>query len=209
MIAAALALLPLTLGVFASPLPDISARQIFLKPWCSGLGVGAFDVAYNFTLAAYNSTLPNSNTTGVPLVVGWNGATEEAELKVLSTYASYPYNDFPTFSMVNGTLHPNSPNNLSIVDNVVSDGDEPSFLQTNEPATAAQIYCGVADTDPAGGGTGFPELAVNSDTDSFFLCSTGDYRFAQNNIVYKPNLNSYSYNYSSCYPVKIQIIGLF
>jgi hypothetical protein len=28
---------------------------------------------YNFTLAAVNTTLPNINTTGVPLVLGQNG----------------------------------------------------------------------------------------------------------------------------------------
>ena len=66
-----------------------------------------------------------------------------------------------------------------------------------------------ADTDPAGGGTGFPELAVNGDTDSFFLCKAGSYPGAQTNVVYKPDANNDVYVYSSCYPVKLQMVGLF
>lgn len=66
-----------------------------------------------------------------------------------------------------------------------------------------------ADTDPAGGGTGFPELALNGDTDSFSLCSQGDYYLAQTNVVYKASPDSYEYDYSSCYPVKLQLIGLY
>lgn len=78
------ALLPLALGVLASPVPSQNTHQIAPGPWCDGLGGGAFDVAYNFTLAAYNATLPNANSIGVPLVVGQAGAIDGAEFKVLS-----------------------------------------------------------------------------------------------------------------------------
>ena len=37
--------------------------------WCQGLGGGAFDTAPNFTLAAYDITGQNSNSTGSPLVL--------------------------------------------------------------------------------------------------------------------------------------------
>ncbi len=33
------------------------------------------DLPYYFTLAAWNTTLPNANKTGVPLVLGQNGAS--------------------------------------------------------------------------------------------------------------------------------------
>ncbi len=86
MIASALALLPLALGALASPL---GARQS-QGAWCQGLGPGAFDIANNFTLAAYNSTLPNANSTGAPLVLGQNGAVDGAEFKVLSVRSAPP-----------------------------------------------------------------------------------------------------------------------
>lgn len=51
--------------------------------WCSGLGI-TYDTSVNFTLTALNTTLPNANSTGVPLVGGQNGAADEAEFEVLS-----------------------------------------------------------------------------------------------------------------------------
>ncbi len=57
-------------------------------PWCDGLGAGAFDVASGFSLAAYNTSTPNANTTGAPLVFGQAGATDGASYKVLSVIPS-------------------------------------------------------------------------------------------------------------------------
>lgn len=86
MIASVLALFPLALGALASPLPSpsLTSRQTAPGPQCSGLGAGAFDIAYNFTLAAYNVTLPNANSTGAPLVIGQAGAVDGESFKVLS-----------------------------------------------------------------------------------------------------------------------------
>ena len=53
-------------------------------PQCAGLGPSAFDIAYNFTLAAYKTTGTNANDTGLPLVLGQAGAIDGAEFKVLS-----------------------------------------------------------------------------------------------------------------------------
>ena len=51
---------------FANPLPRQTGAA------CAGLGSGSTDTpAYNFTLTALNTTLPNANTTGAPLVLGW------------------------------------------------------------------------------------------------------------------------------------------
>ncbi|TFK66972.1 hypothetical protein BDN72DRAFT_899386 [Pluteus cervinus] len=61
-------------------------------------------LSYNFTLAAVNTTLPNSNSTGVPLVLGQNGATSGITFHVTSTYFSYPYNDYPSLALINGAL---------------------------------------------------------------------------------------------------------
>ena len=68
----------------ASAAPALQARQTGPGPQCAGLGPSAFDVAYNFTLAAYNVSGANANDTGVPLVLGQAGAIDGAEFKVLS-----------------------------------------------------------------------------------------------------------------------------
>ncbi|KAJ3484818.1 hypothetical protein NLJ89_g11952 [Agrocybe chaxingu] len=59
---------------------------------------------HNFTLAAVNVTLPNANRTGAPLVLGQNGASTGISFYVTSTYASFPYNDYPTLAMRDGGL---------------------------------------------------------------------------------------------------------
>jgi len=172
---------------------------------CEGLGAGAFDTAYNFSVSAFNSSF---DLVGTPLVLGQAGATTGAEFKVFSTYESYPYNDFPTISMAQGGLTVDGEDSGAGVE--VQDGDEPTFVITNLNTPApAQVYCGLASTSAHGGGTGNPELAVNHDADSFALCRTGDSPIAQVNVVYKPTPNNTgSYIYDSCYPVKLQMVGL-
>ena len=66
----------------------LPAAKRDLAPSCNLLGGGAFDTAQNFTLAAWNTTLPNANNTGVPLVLGQAGAISGAEFKVLSVRLS-------------------------------------------------------------------------------------------------------------------------
>ena len=165
MIASLLALLPLALGAAASPV-SLKTRQVEPTTWCPPtLGGGIFDIGYNFTLAAVNTTLPNANSTGVPIAVGFGGATEGAEFHVLSvsvicaihdacddtdeylqTYATYPYDDFPSLSLLHGALHPNSPNDIVIASTPVFDGDQIGFIQENDAPAPAQIYCGVVCT---------------------------------------------------------------
>jgi hypothetical protein len=47
-------------------------------PWCSGLGGSAIDTLAGFRLYAWNTDRPNSNSTGVPLVLATTGATVAA-----------------------------------------------------------------------------------------------------------------------------------
>lgn len=61
----------------------------------------------------------------------------------MQTWASYPYNDFPTLSLLQGALHPNSPSNIVITDTPVYDGDELGFINENDAPAPAQIYCAV------------------------------------------------------------------
>ena len=60
-----------------------------------------------------------------------------------------------------------------------------------------------------GGGNPYPLLAVNGDADSFSLCSAGSYPSAQNFVIYKAQNDSYVYDSSTCYPVLLQMIGLY
>ncbi len=82
-----LLILPLSLGTTASPM---SIRQTPSRPWCGDLGAGIFDIAYNFTLAAYNTSQPNANSTGAPLILGQDGAIQGYQFKVLSVRPSTP-----------------------------------------------------------------------------------------------------------------------
>ena len=80
---ARLALLSLA-AAMASAAPTVpDATQASVDP-CAGLGSGAFDTANNFTLAAFYTSLPNANATGLPLVLGSVAATDGAEYKALS-----------------------------------------------------------------------------------------------------------------------------
>lgn len=64
-----LAILPWAVAALSSPV----ARQY--SDWCPfTLGGGLFDHAKDFTLSAWNTTLPNANATGVPLVVSLGSA---------------------------------------------------------------------------------------------------------------------------------------
>ena len=83
MIFAGLALLSAAIAA-VSAAPALETRQNTPGPQCAGLGLSAFDIAYNFTLAALNTTGTPANDTGVPLVLGQAGAIDGAEFKVLS-----------------------------------------------------------------------------------------------------------------------------
>ena len=73
----------LALGLAATAVLALPAVKR-TSPSCDGLGGGAFDRVNSFTFAAYNTSLPNANTTGVPLVLGQAGAISGASFHVLS-----------------------------------------------------------------------------------------------------------------------------
>ena len=57
-------------AITTSATPTLRVRQQGAS--CVGLADGSTDSpSYNFTLAAVNTTLPNANSTGAPLVLGW------------------------------------------------------------------------------------------------------------------------------------------
>ncbi|KAH9946590.1 hypothetical protein B0H21DRAFT_742874 [Amylocystis lapponica] len=134
-----LALASLALAAPALALPTRESTGA----WCAGLGAGAFDTASNFTLAAHNTTAP---APGAALVLGQAGAIAGAQFGVLSTYASYPYDAWPTFALAAGALLP-VPADASAVpasDVPVSAGAQPGWIITSrDPPAPAQIYCAV------------------------------------------------------------------
>ncbi|TCD71103.1 hypothetical protein EIP91_000197 [Steccherinum ochraceum] len=211
MLSLALAHLAVLTAVFASPV-SLDRRGLSLERVpaiapgnaCDGFGAGAFDTAYNFTLSAFNSTL---DLKGEQLVLGQAGAIDGASFAVLSTFKSYHYDDFPSLSLLQGGLKPDGDRPGSAGE--VADGTEPGFIIEDNPPAPAPIYCGLASTSAHGGGTGNPQLAVNHDADSFSLCRTGTEATAQVNVVYKPTPDNFDkYIYDSCYPVKLEMVGL-
>ncbi|KAH9946592.1 hypothetical protein B0H21DRAFT_822657 [Amylocystis lapponica] len=197
----------LFLALAASGAAAFPALHIRQDP-CAGIGAGTFSSANNFTLAALNSTSTDNKAVGTQLVVGQNGSSDQRSFGVLSTYASYPYNQWPSFSLKGGALVPVSADAAPGTDSDVAGGDMPGFVFSNSdlPSPAA-IYCGIADTDPDQGSPN-PLLAVHGDADSFSLCLSGSGATAQNNIVYKAAAGSQEYDYASCYPVRVQLLGM-
>lgn len=63
-----------------------------------------------------------------------------------------------------------------------------------------------AQTSAHGGGNGYPTLSLNGDIDQFSLCKTS---YGQDNIVYKPSSSSTEYDFSTCHPVTIEMVGTF
>ncbi|KAI0919761.1 hypothetical protein AcV5_001738 [Taiwanofungus camphoratus] len=189
-------------------LPGLYPRQD-TSP-CAGLGDLAHDTVQNFTLTAYNASLPPTDSTGAaPLVLGTGPSlpSGRASSAVLATAASYTYDNLPGpgMSLINGTLIPYpAANGLVASDIIVNAGDSLGFVVTypEDLPAGAPIYCVVQHGAPSGFGS-FASLAVNGDNGDFSLCLT---EVGQNNVVWKatPN-NDGQYDYDSCYTVRLQI----
>lgn len=76
----------LAASALANPLPRQTGAA------CAGLSSGSTDnPVYNFTLTALNTTLPNANTTGAPLVLGWGTAGSSPAASDWAISVSLPY----------------------------------------------------------------------------------------------------------------------
>ncbi|KAI8972411.1 hypothetical protein BD414DRAFT_425928 [Trametes punicea] len=169
-------------------------------PWCNGLGAGAFDEAYNFSIGAYNTTGTNTNSTGAPIVVNSAGSFSDVTVWHLGTWVQYQYPlEYTSISLVNGTLVISGDGAPPAQADTVDPGNslEWASRKTADPKNGAQIYCAVPSTT----GSDYPILAVNGDTDSFSLCQT-----TFENVVYYKAAPDLGYDYESCYPVKLQLI---
>ncbi|KAK0199967.1 hypothetical protein DFS33DRAFT_1388264 [Desarmillaria ectypa] len=161
-------------------------------------------LSYKFTLAALNTSLPNANNTGAPLVLGQNGAIVGM---FFETYASYPYNDYPYISLTRGSLKAYLSSGVTITNaTAVESGEELMWATSNfYSATLGTRYSAV--TTQSGQ---YAILAVFGNTDLWSLCPSRAFR-GQNNVVYNVSTvaSPYaSYVPSDCYKVTLNIVPL-
>ncbi|KAK0450326.1 uncharacterized protein EV420DRAFT_1621954 [Desarmillaria tabescens] len=164
-------------------------------------------LSYKFTFAALNTSLPNANDTGVPLVLGQDGAIDGASLEVTSTYASFPYNDYPSILLTGGSLKAYRSSGVSITNaTAVQSGGELQWITSSYySATPGTSYSAV--TTQSGK---YAVLAVFGNTDLWSLCPSHAFR-GQNNVVYNVSTvaSPYaSYDPSDCYKVTLNIVPL-
>ncbi|KZT67945.1 hypothetical protein DAEQUDRAFT_728460 [Daedalea quercina L-15889] len=188
-------------------IPALNTRQTGAS--CAGFGSGSTDSpGYNFTLTAHNTTLPNTNSTGVPLILGWGppGQTStEASIWAISTYAEWHSNEWPSFSLSSGALYPNpgpDEQGLGAYDYDIAPGAEVGFyvLPADPGRQNPEIYCAALRDDDV-------MLAVNNDADSFSLCQAVPDPYPSNVLVYTADAsNSAVYDYNTCYAVQVHLI---
>jgi len=166
------------------------------------------DLPNAFTLAAINTTLPNANQTGAPLVLGQNGAIDGAELHVTSTYASYPYDDYTPLVLINGSMrvYDSSQHWLTNATEVLSGQTLDWITSSLYTSPASQVYAAVV--TPA---NQFPLLSAHGFSTLWSLCPVPGFR-GQTNVVFNVSANIASpppylgYNPSDCYGVTINMI---
>lgn len=79
-------------GSMALPAADLTARKgSSTAPWCAGLSGTTYDNQSNFKLTVKYTEQPelNTNSTGVPLVLGPAGALSGASFKALTVRRLY------------------------------------------------------------------------------------------------------------------------
>ncbi|KIL60332.1 hypothetical protein M378DRAFT_187793 [Amanita muscaria Koide BX008] len=173
------------------------------------LTVSFTDLAYNFTLSAWNTTLPNVNETGVPLVLGQNGASTGMSFQITSTYASYPYNDFPSMSINNGSLRAYLPSGFWMTNATAPRSGSPlGWVSSTLYSRPAETVFSVVHA-PAGR---LPMLAASGREDLWSLCPFQGFR-GQTSIVYDVEKDdgippsSIGFDVRDCYAVEIYVIA--
>ncbi|KIP01532.1 hypothetical protein PHLGIDRAFT_349127 [Phlebiopsis gigantea 11061_1 CR5-6] len=160
------------------------------NPTCEGTPAGSRAFVNDFRLTALNTTLPNANTTGVPLVIGSVSATTGAESYSLSTYASYPYNQRPNLELFEGRLFAWGSDQYDAVAGVPLSGSVLEFIAPPQ-GISEQAFC----VTPRG--SDLYSLAVNGDTTSWSLCPDG-HSGGQVRVVYNATENS-----NGCYSIEL------
>ncbi|EMD34871.1 hypothetical protein CERSUDRAFT_67258 [Gelatoporia subvermispora B] len=172
---------------------------------CKGSIPGKIDTASNITINALDSDAANSGGQGLPLValVATIGGVETTYVLATQATASTLVGSttFADFSLQNDILAPIIPNTFS-ANLAVQPGLIIEFASGQIGQAIPEEFCGIANTDPAGGGISEPLLSVNGDTSDFALCMSGPIGV----IVFQPNAdNSGEYDIDSCTSVDILI----
>ncbi|KAJ6481189.1 hypothetical protein DFH09DRAFT_1393583 [Mycena vulgaris] len=139
------------------------------------------DLACRFSLSAWNMTFPGVNSTGLPLVLGENGANDGPTSEITSTYASYPSNVYPTLSLSNGSIRAYRASGAWLTNaTAVASGDLLSWYTSPLfDRDAARIYTAVQSP-----GTGpFHALAAYGVDDQWSLCPLND-TLGQTSVVF-------------------------
>ncbi|KAH9929161.1 uncharacterized protein B0H18DRAFT_1117524 [Fomitopsis serialis] len=189
------------LAASVSAMPNLSVRQSGAS--CTGLADGSTDSpSYNFTLAAYNTSSPNSNSTGAPLVLGWDPpgrAPRPANVRGMALERVAVLHSLGWCALP----HPRpDEDGLGAYDFTVASGAEVAFFVTEHESDPepALIYCAAADNE-----SDYAKLAVNNDADSLSLCEATS-SWGNIVLVYEASTNNSNYDYSTCYPVQVNII---
>ncbi|PPQ74621.1 hypothetical protein CVT26_007465 [Gymnopilus dilepis] len=165
---------------------------------------------YNFTLAALNTTLPNANSTGVPLVLAIDSVNigEGIANYATSTFFSFSVNDFPTLGLVNGNLKAASTARTGLLfpnaTDPTSGGKLEWLVQSINPPPIARVFSAVE--VPA---HKHLVLAVHGNHDLWSLCPFDDF---ETKIVFdvatvaKNPPSSLQFNPAKCFGVVINIV---
>ncbi|KAL1694005.1 hypothetical protein GGG16DRAFT_122851 [Schizophyllum commune] len=160
---------------------------------------------YSFTLAALNTTLPNANDTGVPLVLGDEYFLPGSGLYITSTYASWPYKENNiSLGLVGGAMRGYDPEGAWTVN--------ASLVVSGYAMTWLASYMGSPETDQftavhAPRGHRYASLAAHGQNALWSLCPTGN-KDGKNEVFYNiSSANSHSsVVVKDCYKVILQII---
>ncbi|KIK69167.1 hypothetical protein GYMLUDRAFT_35235 [Collybiopsis luxurians FD-317 M1] len=138
--------------------------------------------ANNFTLAALNNTLPNANTTGVPLVLASAGAIDGESFQETATYASTGYNSFPSLGLVGGNLRAFDAQGNWHTNASTGSGDALVWGTSSFYSSPANTNFSAVTLSAS---SDFAALAYNGSTDLWYLCPSDSPTTAvAQNVVY-------------------------
>ncbi|GBE85475.1 hypothetical protein SCP_0706620 [Sparassis crispa] len=128
---------------------------------------------------------------------------------MLSAFYSCHYTDIPLLSLIDDSLIPSNQSEPQVYSNnlAVSANSQPTlcfFTEESELPAPIQNYCIVDTFDSA-----FPILAVNGVAHKFSLCEsdTQYYTGFPNDVIFEAMEDSGNiYNYTTCYPVRLQVV---
>ncbi|TFK18851.1 hypothetical protein FA15DRAFT_674970 [Coprinopsis marcescibilis] len=161
---------------------------------------------YDFTFAAVNTSLPNANTTGAPLVLGYSGYTHGMAIYVTSTYYTYPYNSYPSLRLVKHALRAiDSRGEWSTNATIVRSRDSLVWISSTMypyPEDNARIFSAEGCQSSQ-----YPILTAYNISSLWSLCPYPGFR-GQTQLVFNATTAGPPplYDPALCYPVNINIV---